>query len=353
LRRHRSLALCGLVLLGAGPVRSQPPPAAPRAEVPIIERVLSNGVRRYGVPMTVGGAQVLAGLDTGAAGLRLLPDAAEAGEVRAGTATETYSFSTGTVLSGVVGQARIAIGGLSGAGSVHLVRGSGCTARVARCPGSLPFVTGPTGYNFLGSGLPGEGFRAFLGANMGPSTIDNPLQAVGARRWIIELPRPGDPAPGRLVLNPTDEELMGFIFLRLVGGFSEPGGGGMHDAVAACLRNLSNREAVCGPMALDSGAFSIRVLNPRLGPTPWPTGAALSLELLDEQRKPAASVRMTLGGMAQTMARGTAPRPESMIQPGVAPYWAYAVLYDPAQRRLGFKPRPAIEGLPRPEPPAP
>ena len=99
---------------------------------------------------------------------------------------------------------------------------------------------------------------------MGRTTIDHPLIAVGARRWIIELPRPGDGAPGRLILNPSDQEVSGFTMLRLVGGFREQDGGGLYDSVYGCLRNEATRGQVCGPVALDTGAFSVRVLNASL-----------------------------------------------------------------------------------------
>jgi hypothetical protein len=60
----------------------QPQTAAIRVEVPIREVVLSDGVRRYGVPVKIGSQDALAGLDTGASGLRLMPDAPGRGDER-------------------------------------------------------------------------------------------------------------------------------------------------------------------------------------------------------------------------------------------------------------------------------
>ena len=335
------IAALAVLIQGTGaPAQTQPP--ATRTEVPIREVRLSDGVRRYGVPLTIGSTPVLAGLDTGAAGLRIMPDAIPSGAAKAGVQSEYYNFGSGTRLDGVVGQVGIKLSDRSVPSSAHLVTKVGCVASAPRCPGTLGL-----GYGFLGDGLPNEGFRVLLGANMGPTTIDNPLIAAGARRWIIELPRPGETAPGRLVINPTDEEVAGFVMLRLVGGFREEEGGGLHDSVLACLSNENIRARICGPTALDTGAYSVRVLNSAQDPSSWPGGAPMALEFTDETRKAGVVVRMTVGREAQSVLFGSAPRRETIIEAGVAPYFAYSVLYDPVRRMMGFKARPPFEGGPQ------
>jgi len=333
------------LLLVLGARQALPQPAPMRTEVPIRAITLSDGVIRYGVPMTIGKTEVLAGLDTGAAGLRVMPDALPAGEAAAGTTAEMYNFGSGTRLDGVIGQARLTIGTLNGPVTLHLVQKAGCVAKSPGCPGTLGL-----GYGFLGDGLPREGFRVLLGANMGRTTIDQPLAALGARRWIIELPRPGESASGRLILNPTDEEVAGFAMVRLVGGFREQDGGGLYDSVPGCLRNDTTQARVCGPVALDTGAFTVRVMNPTVAPPPWPAGTPMSLEFTGERSAPVASLRMTVGKTAQGLSYGTAPVRGTIIQPGTAPYYAYSVLYDPVRRMLGFKARIPIEGLPAADP---
>lgn len=346
--RGASWLLMGLLaLVVASPRPAAPQDAPQRSEVPIREVRLSDGVRRYGIQMTIGGTEVLAGIDTGAAGLRVMPDAIPAGAATAETAAEFYNFGSGTRLDGVVGRADIRLGGLSGSTSLHLVNKVGCGPRSPGCPGTLGL-----GYGFLGDGLPKEGFRVLLGANMGRTSIDNPLIAVGARRWIMELPRPGETAPGRLILNPTNEEVASFTALRLVGGFREEEGGGLHDSVLGCLTSEAGRARACGPIALDTGAYSVRVLNSPLRATPLEPGAPMALELTDVSRTAAVAVRMTVGGEAQSLFFGTAPRRETIIEAGVAPYFAYSVLYDPVRRMLGFKARPSFDGGPRADPPA-
>lgn len=331
--------LAALAMLGpAAPSWSQPP--APRVEVPIEAVRLSDGTVRYGVQVSIGGKTLLAGLDTGASGLRLMPDAAKDAAVAPTTTPEVFSFGSGARPIGVVGRGRIAIGAAAGDGTVHLVQTVDCVAGRPQCPGRLGL-----GYGFLGNGLVGEGFRVLLGGGMGPTSIDTPLKVVGARRWIIELPRPGEAVPGRLVINPTEAETEDYRSARLVGGYAERDGGGLHDAVLGCL-SPSGGVQLCGLMTLDTGASFVRVLNAPAGFRPWSTGEALSIEILDPDRTLVTRGRMKVGGATQAIAYGTAPVRQPVLQLGVGPYYAWSVLYDPGARRLGFKVRPPVEGLP-------
>lgn len=58
------------------------PAAAQRAEVTVREVVLSDGMRRYAVPIRVGATDILAGLDSGSTGLRILPNVLKPGDVQ-------------------------------------------------------------------------------------------------------------------------------------------------------------------------------------------------------------------------------------------------------------------------------
>ena len=138
--------------------------------------------------------------------------------------------------------------------------------------------------------------------------------------------------------------------LRLLGGFREEEGGGLHDSVPGCLINQTTQVRACGPAALDTGSFSLRVLNPRPAMTPWPDGTPAALVFENDQHKPAVTTHMTVGRLAQTMGVGSAPRPETLIQPGTAPFFAYDVLYDPGRRMLGFRARTPMADGPRGEP---
>src|ERR1041384_4252540 len=74
----------------------------PRAEVPIREVVLSDGERRYTIPISVGGTAIEAGLDTGSTGLRILPNTLAASDAVDGGGNDRYSYGAGTEFRGEV-----------------------------------------------------------------------------------------------------------------------------------------------------------------------------------------------------------------------------------------------------------
>lgn len=329
----------GLILAAALFFAPAAAPAQTRTEVPIRAVTLSDGVVRYGMPVTINGQAALAGLDTGAQGLRLKPDAPGRKAAKATARPETYAFGSGAQLHGVAGQVRLAVGGLSGDVSAHLVDKVDCQAGKPNCPGRLGL-----GYGFLGDGLPGEGFKVLLGTNMGRTSIDHPMAALGVRRWIVELPRPGEAGDGRLILNPTDEEVAAFTLVRLIGGYRREGGG-LDDAIWSCLRNEASGVQVCGPALMDTGAFLIRVNNAP-DPKPWAKNAPVEMDFRNDGARPAVALTLKTGGLAQDVAFTTAPVRGVVLQVGIAPYYAYSILYD-RRGQIGFQARPPVEGLPK------
>ena len=325
---------------------ADPPPAAPRSEVPVREVVLSDGARRYAVPVSVGATTLEAGLDTGSSGLRLVPNAAPETDAKPTARNDTYAYGAGAKLDGVTGEAVVKVGALARATTLQLVRRVGCTAAKPHCAaGSIPVER----YGIQGDGLPGEGFKAILGVNMAPAEIPSLFTGVGARRWIVELPRPGEAVPGRIVLNPTDEETAGFVALPVVERFSAQKGG-LHDAVPGCLKNETTGKQVCGAVLLDSGAPGIRVVSQDAPAQAWSDGTPMSLLLADRSGRVMATERLQAGQRAQAtrLTFDNHPEPGSpAIYAGLAPYFAYSVLYDPEHGTVALKPRPATAGGPQ------
>jgi len=347
-RPSRPPLLLLLLVLAAAPARGE---TVARAEVPIRQSVLSNGAVRYAVPVTVGGTRLLVSLDTGSTGLRILPGALAAGDAVAGDEEEIYGYASGSRYVGVVGEARIAIGGASGTGPVHLIRAIGCFAYLPRCPASRTTLDR---YGIASDGLPDEGFKAILGIDMAPGRVGNPLRFLGARRWIVELPRPGE-GEGRLILNPTEAETAGYAMLPLAAPYAHERGGGLHDAVPGCLSNSVTHARACGVVLMDTGAPSLSVANGRLGAEPWPDGAAAALELFDAVGGVAVREALTLGPRAwgERLSFRQEPRVNGVvIYAGIAPYFGYSVLYDPRRQTIGLKPRPPARApeAPRAEP---
>jgi hypothetical protein len=327
--------LCAAPLILPAPAAAQPL----RCEAPIVQSTLSNGARRYAVPVQVGGKAILASLDTGSTGLRILPGVLAPGDAAPSDDPETYGYASGSRYEGVASEAALVIGAAKGRAPVHLIRTIGCFAYLPHCPASRTTLDK---YGIASDGLPGEGFKAILGIDMAPGKVGNPLRALGARRWIVELPRPGE-GDGRLILNPTDAEAAGFVAVPLAAPYAHEPGGGLHDAVPGCLANAQTHARACGVVLMDTGAPGLAIVNGPADAGPWPDGAKAELELFD-----------TTGGLAVRAAFTTGQRDLGtrlswrrerrvagvVIYAGIAPYFAYSVLYDPRRQTIGLKPRP-------------
>jgi hypothetical protein len=314
--------------------------ASARTVLPIRAVSLSNGAIRYGVTIRVGETVLDAALDTGSTGLRILPGVLQPGDARPSEVPEIYGYASGSRYEGLAGEAMLALGAVSGQTPIHLIRAIGCFAHLPRCPASrtpLPH------YGIASDGLPDEGFKAILGTDMDRARIGNPLTALGVRRWIVELPRPGHPDEGRLILNPSPADAADFIMLPIVGPYAQISGGGLHDALPGCLVHEGAR--ICGPVLLDTGSSFMVVANGHVT-DPWPDGDPAALELYGPDGAVAARAGFTLGSRDaatrlswRTEAR--APRPS--IFAGAAPYFAWSVLYDARRQAIGVKPRRPAE----------
>ena len=329
------------MMLKAAPASAQPP----RSEVPIREVALSDGTRRYAVPVKIGEAEVTAGLDTGSSGLRVLPGVVGGRDAAANGAPDSYAYGSGARLQGRVGEAKVTLGDVSGRTTLQLVSTVDCGPRKPDCPVSrVP----PSQYGIQGDGLPGEGFKAILGINMAQAEVATPLRALGVRRWIVELPRPGEPGPGRLILNPTEAEAAGYALLPVVSRYSGRQGG-LHDSVPGCLTNVATGESACASLMLDCGAPGIAVSGTPLHGRPWPDGTAATLSFKDGQGRVAAVETLTIGQRAHASRLTFEPEEPGrgpVVFTGLSPYFAFSVLYDPEHGRVGLKPRDPAPGGP-------
>jgi hypothetical protein len=335
-RRLATLVLAVAALSGAAMAQV---PSARRSEAPIREVVLSNGARRYAVPIQVGATPLMASLDTGSTGLRILPGVLARTDAAASDEPETYGYASGSRYQGVASEAAVTIGAAKATSPVHLIRTIGCYAYLPRCPASRTTLAL---YGIASDGLPGEGFKAILGIDMAPGKVGNPLRFLGARRWIVELPRPGE-AEGRLILNPTEAETEGYAMVPLAAPYAHERGGGLHDAVPGCLSNSTTHARACGVVLMDTGAPGLSVVNGRLEGPAWPNGTPAALELFDASGRLAAREALTIGlrdqGTRLFFRRETRVQ-GVVIYAGIAPYLAYSVLYDARRGMIGVKPRP-------------
>jgi hypothetical protein len=317
------LALLSMTVAAANPVRS---------EVPIKEVVLSDGTRRYTIPLTVAGHNVDAGLDTGSVGLRVLPDAAEGAKPTG--SDRVYSYGAGTELEGPEAKAVVAVGDVAAPIDIQAVRSIGCTRARQNCPASK---LSPAQFGIQGDGLPGEGFRAIMGTGLGHADLPNPLGALGVRRWIVELPRPGEVGAGRLILNPSEQEVAGFVSLAL----TNKGRDRQADWLRACLSQASDSNPICAPTLIDTGAPGLQVVNERA--RPWVEGTAGRLIFQEADGASAAAIDFK-SGMRNQASHLTFTQDERVsgarIRSGLIAYFAYSVLYDADRGTIAFRARP-------------
>jgi hypothetical protein len=297
--------------------------------------VLSDGARRYAVSITVGGKTLDAGLDSGSSGLRVLPGVLEPQDAEPGGRRSSYFYGSGARLTGVVGKARLAIGGASGQSSLELVQTVDCEPTHPHCPAARTPIAS---YGVQGDGLPGEGFKAILGVGMAEAEVNSPLPAIGVRRWIIELPLPGSGKPGRLVLNPTPDETSGYVAFPIDRRFADQRGG-MHDSIPACLENGTTRRALCGAALLDTGAPGIVVIN---GPgAPWPDGTPAAVGFIDGSKvKTQAAFAIGRREFASRLTYEREGPSDVRLHLGLMPYFAWSALYDVDAGTVALKPRP-------------
>lgn len=347
LRRSLKLAISAAMLmvsLAASAATAAEAAAAIRSEIPISEHVSPNGMRRYSVPIQVGSTMIDAGLDTGSAGLRVLPETLQPADAKATSRHDSYSFGIGVKLDGVVESAQVAIGALSGNISLQAVSGIGCRSDRPDCPAAHIALAN---FRVMGNGEEDQGFKAILGTSLARADIDNPLPRLGAARWIVELPRPGETAGGRLILNPSDDEASGFAMLPVLGAAGRAGPGG-HDSVHGCVASAAEKQKACGALIMDTGAQGIAVLNSDLH-TPWADGSGAFLTFYDGDTLRAAE-KITIGERAQASHLTLRQDPKFsavIIRAGQTPYFAFSVLYESERERIGLKPRAPSPGAPQ------
>jgi hypothetical protein len=319
-----------LLLLGAGVARAQPP----RVEIPIKEVVLSDGEHRYTVPIVVGGVAIEAGLDSGSTGLRILPDVVPATGEQVSSRRETYGYGSGTEFEGAIAEAQMTIG-VSGRAKFQQIQKVGCRAGLGTCPAAK---VAPDKFGIQGSGLPGEGFKAILGINMAGDDAPNPLMEMGVRRWIIDLPRSGETAPGRLVLNPTDAEVADYKMFAIEPRFGDQRGG-LHDAISGCVINQQTKKSYCGPTDLDTGAPGVIVVSPN-DLEAWRPGTTVTMAFFDKS-KPVLGADFTINkGPGSNFRIRHEPRAQgTTVALGIIPYFVFSALCDPQAKAVGLKTR--------------
>jgi hypothetical protein len=166
------------------------------------------------------------------------------------------------VLQGVLAKAVVHVGGASTGDPVviQVVQSVRCGPMRPNCPAAR---VDPDDYRFGGDGLPREGFRAILGLSLRAPDVSspalNPLDFIGEQEWIVVLSRPGETAPGKLIINPNREDLAGFKMFPVSLGpawDSPQDGRAIRELeMPGCIDSATTDQGGdCAPIPMDTGA---------------------------------------------------------------------------------------------------
>jgi hypothetical protein len=306
------------------------PPDRLRVVLPIRQTVLKDGVIRYSVPVTIDGVGPIdTMLDTGSKGLRVLSSALVHQHEGA---PATYSYGSGVKVTGQMAPLALGLGDVHGNAQVQIITGVGCVEKHPRCPASrIDYAS----FRLGGEGVVEQGFEALLGISVTAAgrQADNPLSALGVDAWIVELPRPGDSAPGKLILNPTADEQRAYAHFPV----NERG------QIDGCLKNRTSNEQICKPILLDTGETGVIAAIPDVSrPQPWAEGTPALLSFAAG----AADTPLTFEfnsqaprapGFVVVVPQGDAPFPH--IFAGALPYFSFSVLYRRDESWIGLAKR--------------
>ncbi|WP_158809768.1 hypothetical protein [Beijerinckia sp. L45] len=319
-----AMAVAGATLcsqaVAADPAKSE------AAEIPIYQTVMRSGALRYSVWVKVGDRSIEALLDTGSTGLRVLP-AVVPGDLM-GMPLEA-TFAMGNTMRGLAIAKQVEIGSLSGTTPIEVIDGMGCRPDHPACSAAQQNTDSLIG----GDGATAHGFSAILGIGFTAPDRDlpNPLELFGAKQWIVDLPRPDEAKPGRIILNPDATTQAQF---KLHNKFES-------GDVFGCLRAKDLEKEICGTVGFDSGGPTLlAVTEGDDPPAAWPPGTDASLKVQGEP-----PLRFRVG--EQGPATNVLVLPYTMrfkketpyINAGVYPYFLYDVLYDAPAHKVGLKVR--------------
>ena len=298
-----------------------------RAEIPIHQAVMSTGNARYSIPIAVGGTTVEAMLDTGSSGLYVLPGVLAPADAKLGDSSFRQSYNSGVELRGSNAKATLTIGGVAGSAEFGLIQSIDCTDKRPDCAASKA----PLGDYRIGD-TSKLGYEAIFGINFRHSDVDNPLVAIGVESWIVVLPKPGDTAPGTLILNPNAQDRAGYVLFHVDKQLGR---------LPGCL--IKGDDKICGGIVLDSGAPGVGVVaSDKPESFPWPDGAQVTLALKPDSGD-AIGLEFNIHrapGSPSALRGEPQPRvPQPFIRAGTLPYFAYCVFYDASTDTIGLKPR--------------
>lgn len=314
-----------------------------RAELPL--NITFDTLRQLITPtllVTVNGVANNVIFDTGSWGLRILPGALKNANLSITQKLLDYNYGTGTgeiYIRGREANGTFSIGNLSTTTPIHLML-IDTIRRSLTDPGrsTLDSVTIPNNHFRNFAGILGVGLR-----NGSSIDVASPLaQLPGNNSFIVRFPTYGQ-ATGKLIMNPSDDELAGFTFFQLVrGAYSLPNG--LPSWLDSQVNGIAliNGSPLRAPTLLDTGTSPTAIYANGL-----PTYGLLSKGTVVHlgvaqpgQTSPVVDttimVNTRVGGKDRFYTYTTTATDPSMIY-GTNFFYLFDVYYDQQRGRIGIK----------------
>jgi hypothetical protein len=316
-------AVAAWLLFGGESLAGQTPSAISRSEISIQYRKV-DGTRAW-ITLLINGKAVDALIDTGSNGLVLLASALDDPQALPKGNRVYYIYSSGDRFDGRLSRV-----------SVQFSPDVTATIPAALMTSVVCIPTHPhcesEGVDFAHYRVVGpNGFGAVLGIGIGIRPLGNPFVDAGIKRWIVDIPN------NRIVLNPDDRDLDGFVFHHRVAG-AEHLKAWFENAIPGCL--VADAKRICGPTLLDTGNSRVRVATADKSTLKevFATGHGELVfgegDLAQTNSLATISEIVPLGGPDYTAALGNA------LIAGWPIVKDMAIAYDPAHATIGIKPRP-------------
>ncbi len=317
----------------------------PPTDVPMTVGVANNTLR-FSVSVQVGDAPPFdAILDTGSAGLQIVPGALpDSAYDTISTTPFTVIFGNALRVDSVVALARVQIGGVSTPVPIPVARITSfeCAQSEPGCSVDTDVKDHFTGF----SAILGVGMRTFFNSE-GPE-VGNPIvQLPGSPSFVIQAPSfPG--GVGNLRISPAKSEIATFsqIQLQAEGGLSPlPNGTSAWNdlAVPSCVSDKTTATQYCGGALLDTGSPSTEIAQPGYTGDPTLLASGDNIEIsIGDSASPAEDYSFTIGkpprpGLDQIVIGST--NGVAQLNLGAAPFFLYDVWFDQSAGVIGLASR--------------
>jgi hypothetical protein len=318
----------------------------PPTDVPLRVDDLAAGLF-FSVPVQLGDAPPFdALLDTGSAGLRVLPGAVPTSAFDSMTSTAIGgAFGSGTQIDGVLATARVTLGDRTTPTAIPImaINAVSCTAAVPDCP-----AQGMTAEQFSFA----QAYKAILGVgtrtSMTTPALGSPIVQLDGQPAFVIRAGTYDGNGGTLHIAPSSDELLPFKTLQLPmfdGGAALPNGAVAWNDVMVphCVTDRTRMISYCAIGLLDCGTSTTLVRSSQYTGTPGDLPPGTDVEMIvGDMSSPIADFTFTVGtpptvGLDEVV-MGPPGAQGDRLTFGTLAFFRNDVLIDAANGTLGMHP---------------